>query len=55
MVVYILIRQGRVTFNYISETEIIGVYETREDAENMQKILGENSSRELIIEEWNVE
>ena len=55
MIVYILFSQEYVSWEYGYANEIIGVYETREDAERMQSILEENSSREYCIEEWNVE
>lgn len=55
MVVYILFSQRYVNFDYGYETEMVGVYKTREDAEKECDRLNKQSTLTYYVEMWSVE
>ena len=55
MVVYILFRQSYISWETGYETEIVGVYKNREDAEKERDRLDKQSTLTYYVEMWSVE
>ena len=55
MVVYILFSEEYVNWDYGYETEVVGVYKNKEDAEKERDRLDKQSTLTYYVEIWNVE